>query len=277
MPGKNCAVEPLDIDRLKILMGETRPKDIEELVGPDALPFVVDPSRRIVRSDDEMCALEDSPAPACYMDDGLRTNPSRLLALVTRLHEVGLIGFRRSVKAFIGFFAVGKKDGMQRLVIDARPPNFFHRRAPYSTLATVGGISEIDMSRATLDSRSDVPAEPHGLGVDFQDGFYQLRFRRMAAWFGIDSRVRAADFGVREVYNDETESFERVAPSDRLWLVFEGLAMGWSWALFLCHSCLTRAMIDSALIFNPAISLEEAHEQLRCFLRSSSAAFSALR
>ncbi len=48
MPGKTRAVEAIDLDRLKHLKGEARPKDIEDLVGADALPFVLDPTRRIL-------------------------------------------------------------------------------------------------------------------------------------------------------------------------------------------------------------------------------------
>jgi len=38
--------------------------------------------------------------------------------------------------------------------------------------------------------------------------------------------------------------------------------MGWSWALFFCHSALTDVMVSAALRFNPALDREAACRQL---------------
>ena len=94
-----------------------------------------------------------------------------MLELIKRLHSVGFIGFRLRVRSFIGLFAVGKKDGSQRLIIDARSANDLHRRAPYAPLASSSAVSEVLLNAADSTSEGDT-AIPHGTSIDFQDGFY---------------------------------------------------------------------------------------------------------
>jgi len=190
-----CNRVPLDISKIKVLRGETKPIPIASVIGPDARHFVTNPMKFIPRSAAEIDrhALYQA-APVPYSDPALR-NPVYLKKLITKLHYVGLITFRLKVRSFLGFFAVGKKDGSQRLIGDAREPNWIHRRAPYSPLAAAGAIANVTWP-------ADNGADPEGAGVDFQDGFYQFAFDAMACYFGIRLRVRAKDFGVTRVFDD---------------------------------------------------------------------------
>ena len=93
------------------------------------------------------------------------------------LHRGCLVVLRRSVKAFVGLFTVIKKDGWwQRLIVDARVPNHWHRRPPHSYLATPGAASALDLSDGALEPGAAASMELRGAAVDLQDGLYQLCF-----------------------------------------------------------------------------------------------------
>ena len=77
---------------------------------------------------------------------------------------MGLIGFRLRIKSFIGLFAVGEKDGNQRLIIDARSANDLHRRAPYAPFASSSAVSEVLLNAAGPAGEGNT-AVPHGSGT----------------------------------------------------------------------------------------------------------------
>jgi len=153
---------------------------------------------------------------------------------------VGLLVFRRRARSFVGAFCVGKKDKHSlRLVLDARRTNWCHRRAPYAPLSSAGACAVIDLSHLV----GDADAQPCGAGADLQDGFYQFGWAEMAEWFAFKHVVRAGDFGVTWLPADSDFSAGPVDEDTLLWPCFAALVMGWSWALFLCHSSLTSAML----------------------------------
>lgn len=43
--------------------------------------------------------------------------------MIRRLHELGLVSFRRRILCQVGLFVVHKKNGTQRLTVDARQAN----------------------------------------------------------------------------------------------------------------------------------------------------------
>ena len=145
----------------------------------------------------------------------------------------------------MGAFTVAKKDSQwQRLVLDARATNPCHRRAPYAPLASAGATALIDLSHLPTG------AAPCGVGADLQDGFYQFEWPHMASRFAFNCRVSAEEFNISEILDEASGQYVPVdSPAERLWPAFEGLVMGWSWALYLCHSSFTAAMIEAAMAF----------------------------
>ncbi|CAK0900205.1 unnamed protein product [Prorocentrum cordatum] len=188
------------------------------------------------------------PPPRPYTDPRLRQSRKLLKELVITLHRGNLVVYRRSVKAFIGLLTVIKKDGWwQRLIVDARVPNHWHRRPPQSYLATPGDASALDLSDEALEPGAASSLELCGAAVDLQDGFYQLWFKVMSDWFGIDCCMTAAEAGVSEVFDvvDGKGARVSVAAEEAAWPCFCGVPMGLTWALFICHSALTDAMVES--------------------------------
>ncbi|CAK0801704.1 unnamed protein product, partial [Prorocentrum cordatum] len=141
---------PIQLERLKILQNSTMPKEALDVVGADARKLLADPWRYIERRANDVEA--DGPPPRPYTDPRLRFSRKLMKELVLTLHRGNLVVFRPSVKAFIGLFTVVKKDGWwQRLIVDARVPNHWHRRPPHSYLATPGAASALDLSDAALE------------------------------------------------------------------------------------------------------------------------------
>ena len=251
-----CPCVPMALDRLKILRGDTRPKDIHQLIGPDAKHFVNKPYSYIPRTAHEQELYDhDHLPPVPYSDPKLR-DKRFLRRLVDGLSRVGLITYRRRVLSFIGFFAVSKKDGSQRLIGAARAASHLHRRPPYAALSAPSALSGIRLSHEARD------AQPEGAGIDFQDGFYQFEWEEMAGFFGIDCVCSAREAGVERVYDDGRQCWTDADPDELLWPCFKGLVMGWSWSLFLCNSTLTHGMTCALQAFNPALSRAEAAEQV---------------
>ena len=141
-------------DKLKVLKGAARPKDIRPFLPAFESALLNDYHRHIVRSPEEIADIADTADPIYpYWDPTLRTNENERWALFHRLWKVGLLSFRRKIKAPVGIFFVKKKtpDAI-RMVIDARVANRFHQPPKHTPLGTAGAYSQLDLS---LDAATD--------------------------------------------------------------------------------------------------------------------------
>ncbi|CAK0804818.1 unnamed protein product, partial [Prorocentrum cordatum] len=191
-----------DVERVKVLSAGVSVMDMEDLLPPDQRAMLADPEGQILRNSSEL--EYDSGAFAPYWGPKLRFDTSERRRLILRLAELGLVGFRTSIRARIGIFVVKKKDGFQRLIVDAREPNRLCRRPPHSWLDTVTALTGVDLSdsaiRATSQDDGDLSwVQPSAGCVDLYSGFYQFRNRRMGSLFGIDF---GASLAVRLPYVD---------------------------------------------------------------------------
>ena len=141
-------------------------------------------------------------------------------------------------------FFCGKKDGMQRLVVGALSPNQQHRRPPSTRLGTGTALGMLDLSDAAALEAGVDPAETdcYAAAIDLRDSFYQFSRRRLSSWFACPWPERADTWEVDEVYNEGTGMMEPVGPEEPLYFVFEGLPMGWSWALFFRQNAMELAI-----------------------------------
>lgn len=249
---------PFNIDRLKICKADLRVKYLGDVLTGEARAFLDDPDGLIAKTDEE---LEFDPPESVvpYTDPVLKASPGEMEKLLRSLHTAGLLMFRTHASSFVGLFNVAKKGGeWLRLVIDARATNSLHRRPPFAPLATASAIGSVEIDPDMLPP----DAVPCGCGIDLRDGFYQLSLTELAHYFAIDHRVRAGDFNLKTVYDPGLRAEVSVSPLDVLFPCFQGLAMGWSWALYFCHSLLTSAMLDAAVRFGGLADREEASRQL---------------
>jgi hypothetical protein len=113
------------------------------------LESICDPDRWIVKSEKDIlddCATPGSVPARPYWDPVLAHNGTERAAFLGSLHRASLLSWRRRARSVIGCFFVGKKDGVIRLVVDARIPNASHRRPPHASLAVPGALARILLS-----------------------------------------------------------------------------------------------------------------------------------
>ena len=138
------ATVSLDINLLSLPSLEGSPVPLEELLGPGGHQFVQEfVNSAVLPKNAAQSKAEASGLRSAYMDTSLRSDPARYGRLLERLRAAGMIEYRRSGKARCGLFAVHKKGGRQRLIVDARLSNCcFTDSKPVSLCsgATLGAI-----------------------------------------------------------------------------------------------------------------------------------------
>ena len=99
--------------------------------------------------------------------------------------------------------------------------------------------------------------------IDLSDSFYQFCDDELARDFGIDFPEPSGYYGVAEIYEDG--KMVSVASDEVVFPVFTGLAMRWSWALWIVQCILTAAVIpvlphgaDSLVLDRGALPLASA-------------------
>lgn len=100
-----------------------------------------------------------------YVDVGVRSSPGRYVALLERLVSSGVVELaHRPGGSEVGLFTVKRKDGRQRVVIDARPANCFFACPPKTQLPTGSSFARVRAGDLGLFYS----------GLDLRDFFYQL-------------------------------------------------------------------------------------------------------
>ena len=248
-----------DPQRLKVLKGVSRPKDIARFLPPGPAGMLRHFKSCVERPADELDALFNGHSlPKPHWDEKLASDKAARHEFFRMLAKHGLLSFRRKIKAKIGFFFVHKTSGDIRLIVDARQPNMCHKPPPRTQLGSVGSMAELDLSEESWEemcasggshaatessaqaSSDDSGFDPHGATADVDDCFYQFRNLELASWFGIDELLRPWDFGVYTAYDDELGGFAPIGSDELLFPVFEAVPMGWTWALHLCNEAIAK-------------------------------------
>ena len=193
---------PYDPALLNVVKQGVQAKELRPLVDDTARTFLDNPDKYILKSDAEIDATPDSEFGLPYTDPVLTSSPQLMHDLIVKLHELGLIVFKRAKVATVGLFTVAKKDGTLRLVFDCRPANALHRPPPTTHLATSGAFGNLDWSADAIDEggkHSDTPV--HFAGVDLIDSFYQFSWPELAAYFWLKKATSATKESLTETSN----------------------------------------------------------------------------
>ena len=149
----------------------------------------------------------------------------------------------------MGCFFVKKKDGNIRMVIDCRRTNRCHLPPPKTSLGGPLGLRELDLSGLDelceglgFDALS--PEGPGAGEADVRDAFYQFAVPELGSWFCIDERFRAGELGITRAWCDAACGYVPVTESTHIYLAFDAMCMGWSWALHFCQSAVTSAAAE---------------------------------
>ena len=130
---------------------------------------------------------------------------------------------------------------MQRLIVDARDANAKQKRPPCTQLSTPSRFMDLDFADFVdgVGEVMELPAFAMSAG-DVGDCFYNFSVAPLASYFCTDDRASVSDlrklgFNVGPMYDDELGGFVQPSDHEQLWFAFGGMAMGWSWALFLAN------------------------------------------
>ena len=107
-----CNLATFDFEKLKIARGNVRPRHPGALLPADAARFLAHFDTCIEKTTEEITDnLRDQPLPTPYWDPTLRRDRGTRRHLIEHLVGVGLVSFRRRVKAKCAMFFVKKKAG----------------------------------------------------------------------------------------------------------------------------------------------------------------------
>ena len=211
-----------DLDKVRVSKGAVLPKDAVDLVSPSLAEVLRHPCSSMIWSSAELLHLDESKgAITPYWDPTLRRDPRQRAELFHKLADSKTLSFRARARAFAGLFFVKKKDGMIRLIVDARQANRYHTRPPHTSQGSSSALCSIDLSDECLLQTSGIGhiSEIHlcGAGSDVRDGFYQFSNYRLEDFFALQFKVRAGNFGVTETCDPETDGLTAVEPIDQVW------------------------------------------------------------
>ena len=227
--------------KIKVLHTELKPRDLSLMV-PRFVKGILDRfDTMIERSASELASMGPCPVKP-YWDPRLRSSKSELKRLMVGLACKGLVSFRTGVKEHIGVFCVKKKTPQwHRLIIDARRVNWCHKPPPTTRLGTPRSLMDLQFNKNNSGPIA------YGLEADVADCFYNYINPRLASWFGVDLPLKTSEWEElgwkrSSIFSDETQSFFVPEDNTVLYPVFQGLCMGWSWALFLANEAVAFAV-----------------------------------
>ncbi|CAK0882091.1 unnamed protein product, partial [Prorocentrum cordatum] len=220
--GQPMSLQPCDPSLHKVLHRDRRPQELRGCLGAEG--------RRCLGRADELIFRID---------------------FIKHLASVGLVGFRLSVRGRVGAFCVGKEDGPLRFILDGCEPSPPHRRPPHTALGSAGALAGLDLSDQALRPQGVDPqaADIRAAGLGLKDGLYQFANDDLADWFGFNCPEAASDFGDPQVHIPADGCIVQVSSDTRIFAVFRGPLMGWSWPLFFSKDLLEEAQCKGLLSF----------------------------
>ena len=218
--GESATFAPLDVNALSLLPPGFAPVGLEKAAGEAGRKIVEGAVAKILPREQGREKEEAAGLKRSYCDPALR-KPAVYVHLLSRLAAAGLIEHRRKSHKQVGIFAVWKKSGAQRLILDARVSNCAFGDPGKVTLAT-------GQSFAALEVDAGPPIWIGG--VDIADAFYAIALLPpLVEYFGLPP-ITAGRAGVSEVCGQSVSAGEMIVPC------FSAVPMGWTLALGICQS-----------------------------------------
>ena len=163
--GEAQSVAPIDISRLSVpAAGGVGPVPLEVALGAEGPRIVAEFLQTCVLPTHQAAAnIVEAKIKQPYIDPKLTRSPKTYLKLLCKLYNAGMLNFRNSVgRCMVGVFTVKKKDGKQRLVVDARVSNQWFSTPPSTQLPTGSAFAQVQGSGFCVG------------GLDLKDAFYNL-------------------------------------------------------------------------------------------------------
>lgn len=211
---------PMDVDSVSLPSSGSKAATMSMIFEEEAENFVHRLISKVSAEEKVLQRKREVGLGAPYVDPLLKNCPRRYGQFCRMLHEKGLVEYGASFKEKVGAFTVWKKNGKQRLVIDARLANMHFEVPEKVKLATGSTFARIEVD--------DGPQVEVG-GVDIADAFYHIELiPALRPYFALPG-IRAEDVGVKSING------EMVKPSTMVYPQLRVVPMGWSHALWICQ------------------------------------------
>eukprot|EP00971_Amphidinium_carterae_P109169 2161747-Amphidinium_carterae.1 len=216
--GEACHLVGLDVERLALPESGFTPVSLER-ASPIGRNIVATLEAKVIPECVAEERLKEIGLKRGYLDPALR-QPTVYGRFVRRCVAAGLMELVAAGVPRVGAFAVRKKNGDQRLVIDARVSNEYFSKPEHVNLCTGQGFS-----RLRVDGGPPVVVS----GVDISVAFYAILMPESLRHLFCLPALRADAAGVAQVEGRHVAGHTKVYPRIRC------LPMGWSHALWACQ------------------------------------------
>lgn len=246
--GEPTTLARLQEDLVSLPADGSQPAPLENILGGGAhFPCSLLESKVLppgaVKELKAQCSLK-SP----YFDPHLKYSRRAYASFVRRLHNSGVVEYRRSCREQCGLFCVWKKSGRQRLVVDARLTNLWFAKPEDVSLATGASFGAIE-----VDGHGPIQLA----GVDIADAFYNVELpASLRDLFGLRP-LKAVEVGISSCEGIPIGSGDQIFP------VFKAVPMGWTHALWLCQY-LHEKVVDSISGLGEANRFVDGRPPLTC-------------
>ena len=211
----------LDIDLLSLPSGTAVPVPLSTLLGPEGHETVQHfISSSVLPKNAARAKISECEVNHFYMDPLLREDPRAYGKLLQRLHQCGMVEWRRAGTPRVGLFAVQKKAGKQRLIVDARLANCMFTDSRPVHLCSGSTLGSIQMPEGTC---------LHVGQVDVENAFYNMLLPPELVELFCLPRIKARFLDLDSVEGLAVDGNTYVYPHIRV------VPMGFSHALYLCQ------------------------------------------
>lgn len=221
-------------DRLSLPAASTKPVSLATLLPGEDRCLVANFEQTCFRPDTEVEKLNREYGEIVpYMDPALKGSWRLYSEFLRRLHAAGMIRWALERKERATPFFVQKKNGMQRLIIDARRFNRRSSPPPKAPLGTVSALADI-----RLDDTEVLSFAASGI----QDCFHQLELpASLQAYFGLDP-LPAKLLSVRRIGSTSVSGDTLIYPLVRT------APMGCMWSIYWCQRAHEHCLDSAALL-----------------------------
>ena len=212
---------PLEPDLLALPAPGFQPIALESTAGPVGRKIVECLYSKQLPVEEAEKNVRESGLRRPYNDPCFRLDHRKYIRVLRRLDEAGLLCFRRRRRQAVGLFAVAKKNGEQRLIVDARQANLAFADPESVKLATGGAFSSLRVDEG--------PAVCIG-STDIKVAFYAMRLPAgLEECFGLNP-IRAGEMDITMLDDQPLDSRTWIYPC------LQVLPMGWTHALWACQT-----------------------------------------
>ena len=212
-------------DQVSLPRNQGSPVSLLEILPEEERTMLEDFEAAMMLTPEERGAIiEKGLDNLCHMDPVLANSKKKYHQFVADMFTSGLIGFTTEPRSQIGAFVVTKKNGKQRLIVDARRTNRLFRTPPSTLLGSMECWGRLESDSEFFVAQEDVKDFFYRLGIPLELG-------RFFCFPCIDPHALQTEIGYMP------EDLRALVHRDGrgVFPCMKVLPMGFSWAFHLAH------------------------------------------